>query len=111
LDFSARKVGPKKGAGPLAGRRGENRAVDEHEVLLVVIVAEGLLDLGAHPEDGVLPVGAEPEVTVVHQEVDAVLLAADRIVLGEVDQADIGNPQFETAGAPGIFLDHPVQFQ
>ena len=39
-------------------------------------------DLVAHAQDGVLAPAAQPQVPVVHQEIDAVLFGRDRIRLG-----------------------------
>jgi hypothetical protein len=72
--FVLEVVDLEQGGGAFAGGGGEDGAVDEGEAVVVEIVAGGFDDLVAHLADGVLAAGAEPEVAVVHQEVDAVFL-------------------------------------
>ena len=50
----AEVVGLEEGRGALAGRRGQDRRVDQDEVALVEEVADRLLDLAAHPQRGAL---------------------------------------------------------
>ena len=80
----AEVVGLEQRRGALAGRRGEDRRVDQREVALVEEVADRLLDLAAHPQRRPLAARAQPEVAVLHQERGAVLLGGDRVVLGQV---------------------------
>jgi hypothetical protein len=63
-------------------RRGrEDRRVGEDEPARVEEVADGVDHLVAHAEDRLLALRADPEMPAIHQEVDAVLLRRDRIVL------------------------------
>ncbi len=84
----AEVVGLEERRGPLARGGREDRRVDQHEVALVEEVADRLLDLAAHPQDGVLLRGAEPEVAVVHEERGAVLLRRDRVLGSPVEQLE-----------------------
>ena len=66
--------------GPLADRRREDRRIDAQEAALVEEVVDRLLDFVPDHHDRTLPRRPEPEVPVVEQEVDAVLLRLDRVV-------------------------------
>ena len=48
----------------------------------IEIIAHRLDDFVAHPDDGVLPLAAQPQMPVIHQEVDAVIFGRDRIRIG-----------------------------
>jgi hypothetical protein len=65
----------------LADGAGQDGRVDAHEAALVEEVVDRLLDLAAHAHDGALLAGPQPEVAVVEQEVDAVLLRLDRVLV------------------------------
>src|SRR5206468_2585271 len=64
----------------LADRGGEDRRVDPQEASLVEEVVDRLLDFVPHREDRALTIAPEPEMPVVQQKIDAVLLRLDRIV-------------------------------
>ena len=65
-----------------------------------------LLDLVADREDRALPRAAEPEVPVVEQEVDAVLLRLDRVVRRAVaDDRERFDAELEAAGRARIGAD------
>src|SRR5690606_9191599 len=61
----------------LTDRAGQDRRVDADEVALVEEVVDCLLDFAAYADDRPLLARAEPQVTMVEQEVDAVLLRLD----------------------------------
>jgi len=61
-------------AAPLADRGRQDRRIQSQEAPIVEEVVDRLLDLAANGEDGALPTAAQPEVTVVEQEIDPVLL-------------------------------------
>ncbi len=67
--------------GAFAGSGGEDRRIGEDEAVVVEIVARGLDDLGADAQDRRLPRRTDPEMAVLHQEFDAVLLGRDGIGL------------------------------
>ncbi|OQC35304.1 MAG: hypothetical protein BWX64_02517 [Acidobacteria bacterium ADurb.Bin051] len=115
----AEVVGREERRGPLARRGGEDRRVDPDEVALVVEVVDPLLDLAAHPQRRPLPARTEPEVAVLHQEGDAMLLRGDREVVREVIDPEVGEEQLEAArgaavgphrahGADRRLLRHPL---
>ncbi len=65
--------------GSFAGGRREDGRVEQRESVGVEIVANGPDHLVANAQDGVLPPAAQPQVPVIHQEIDAVLFGRDRI--------------------------------
>ena len=69
----------------LAGRGRENRRVGENEAAAVEEIADGVDDLVANPQDGLLPLRADPEMAAVEEKVDAVLLRRNRIVVRRAD--------------------------
>src|SRR5256712_4243986 len=72
----------------LAGRRCQDRRVDQHEVALMEEIADRLGDLAPEPQECMLLRGAQPEVAVVEEKVGAVLLRADRIVVRQLVNHD-----------------------
>ena len=83
---------------PLADRRGEDRRIDAQEAALVEEVVDRLLDLVADDGDGALSRRAQPEVPVVEQEIDAVLLRLDRIVeRARADDREVSHADLEPA--------------
>ncbi len=78
-----------EGGGVLTGRRGEDGRVHVEEAVVVQPVADGPDDLGAHPQDGPLARGAQPQVAAIHQEFNAVLLGGDGILLGQLHDLDV----------------------
>ncbi len=104
--FAQVKIGDlEQGAGSLAGRRSENRSVDQGESTLVEEVANGFLHRVTHPQDDILTGGAQPQVPPLHQVGDAVLLGSDRIVLGFMDDVELLDRQLETQRAALIGAD------
>ena len=89
----------------LARARREDRRVDEQEALGVHEVAERRDDLGADAQDRLLARRAQPQVAVIHQEVDAVLLGRDRVLRGDEHRGQPGDLQLEAARGPGLGLD------
>ena len=65
---------------------------------VVEVVADGVDDLVADAEDRLLARRADPQVAVIHQEVDAVLLRRDRIVLRFSDDLEAGDVDLVAAG-------------
>ena len=63
--------------GAFAGVGCEDRRVGADEAVGVEVLRCGAHDGGADAEDGGLARGAEPEVAVLHEEVDAVLFEGD----------------------------------
>src|SRR5207244_6848874 len=84
----AEVVGLEQRGGPFRRVRGEDRRVDENEVAVVEEIADGLFDLIADLQHGVLLRGAKPQVAEVHEKRRAVLLGRDRIVLGELNDLE-----------------------
>src|SRR5258705_2467542 len=67
-----------QGARVLADRAGEDRRIDEREVPFIKEVANRLHDLVAHSRDRNLLLGAQPQMAVLEQVCDPVLLRRDR---------------------------------
>ena len=68
--------------GAFAGRRREDGRIHQGEAVRIEIIAHRLDHFVAHADDGVLALAAQPQVAVVHQEIDAVLLGRDGIRVG-----------------------------
>src|SRR5690606_23604840 len=79
----------------LAGGAGQDRRIDADETFAVQKVVDRLLDLVPHAQDGLLLPGAEPEVPVVEEEIDAVYLGLDRVVVGGADDREVGDTHLE----------------
>src|SRR2546421_2797912 len=75
----------------------QDRRVAEDEAVAVEEVADGADDGVADEEYGVLSSRAEPEVTVIHQELCAVLLRRDGIALGALQNFGVHNVNLEAA--------------
>src|SRR6185312_4395874 len=106
----AEVVGLEQVRGPLAGGGREDGRVDERELPLVEEVADALLDLAAYPQGGALPAGAQPEVTVLHEERRAVLFGGDGIVLGEAQDLEAARLDLDADRGALVLLDgaaHP----
>ena len=71
-----------QGGGAFAGCRREDRRVHQHEAVGIEVLAHGPDHLVAHLQDRVLLLAAQPEVPMVHQELDAVLFGGDGIRVG-----------------------------
>ena len=87
--------------GAFAGSGREHRRVGERVALAIHVVAGGALGFGADAEDGGLARSANPEVTLVEEEVDAVFFELDGIRMAFVDflhDLDVGDADFVAAG-------------
>ncbi len=86
--------------GALAGRGREDGRVHQGEAAAVEEVAHRFDDLVPDAQDGALAHGTQPEMTMVHQELDAVLFEGDGIRVLDRDQLldlEVGHIQFEAA--------------
>ncbi len=141
MDFSARKVGPKRVdaaeghggrfdvelaglgevglvvaevvhleelGGSFAGVGGEDGRIGADEVVGVEVFRSRAHDGGADAEDGGLAGGADPEVAVLHEEVDAGFFELDGVggfvgdALGDGDVVDV---ELEAGGGAGVGAD------
>ena len=68
--------------GAFAGRGREDGRIHQREAVRIEIVAHRPDHFVAHADDGVLPLAAQPQVPMVHQEFDAVILGRDGIRIG-----------------------------
>ena len=94
--------------GSFAGVGGEDGWIGADESVGVEVLGGGAHDGGADAEDGGLARGAEPEVAVLHEEVDAVLFEGDGEggfvgdALEDVDGFDV---ELEAGGGAGVGAD------
>ncbi len=91
--------------GPLDGRAGQDRRIDPDVLPLVEEVGDPLLDLRPHAQDRMLLRGAHPEMPLPHQEIDAVLLGRDRVVLRGPQDLDSRGRHLEAARRPLVLPD------
>src|SRR5664280_2295477 len=77
----AKIVGREQSRRTFADIGGQDGRVHEQEAIVVEIVTDALDDRGTYAHDRPLALRAEPQVTVAHQEVDAVLLGRYRVCL------------------------------
>src|SRR4029079_2552745 len=64
----------------LADRGGEDGCVDANEASIVEEVVDRLLDFVTDTEDRLLARASQPQVKVVHQEIDTVLLWLNGVI-------------------------------
>src|SRR5688572_3155414 len=90
--------------GSLADGGGQDRGINAKKPALIEEIMNRLLDLVAHPGDGALAAAAKPEVSVVEQEVDAVLLRLDGIVRrARTDDIETEGAHLQPAGRARVF--------
>ena len=94
--------------GTFAGVGSEDGWVGADEAVEVEVLGRGAHDGGADAEDGGLARGAEPEVAVLHEEVDAVLFEGDGEwgVFGDaLEDFHVFDVEFVAAGGAGVRAD------
>ena len=94
--------------GAFAGVGGEDGWVGADEAVDVEVLGCGAHDGGADAEDGGLARGAEPEVAVLHEEVDAVFFEGDgeRGVFGDaLEDFYVFDVELVAAGGAGVGTD------
>ena len=87
---------------PFAGARRQDGRIHETESAAVEEVPDRFDDLGPDPEDGVLFLRTQPQVSVLHQERRAVLLQRDRIFLGHLKNFDLLDGELVASRRPFI---------
>jgi len=102
------EVDLKEGARPFGGRGGDDGGVDVDEAVVVEPVDDGALDGRPHAHDGPLLAGAQPQVTEVHQEFNAVLFGRDGVIGNVLQDVHRLQPDLIAAGHAGsaIILAH-----
>ena len=101
----AEVVGLEESACVLTDRTRQDGCVDLCEVPVVKEVGDGLLDFVADLEAGALLRRAEPEVSVIQQELDAMFLGLNRVLFGNGSDFQIADPQLKTARRTIIGFD------
>ncbi len=94
--------------GAFAGGGCEDGRIGADEAVGVEVLGGGAHDGGADAEDGGLARGADPEVAVLHEEVDAVLLEGDGVGVGlgdALDDLDVFDVELEAAGGALVGAD------
>src|SRR5690606_23037776 len=83
----------------------QDRSVDAREAALMEEVVDRLFDLAAHAHDRALLLRAQPQVTMIEQEVDTVLLRLDRVLLARPDDLETLERQLVTARCARVSAD------
>ena len=94
--------------GAFAGVGREDGRIGADEAVVVEVLGGGAHDGGADAEDGGLARGAEPEVAVLHEEVDAVLFERDGeggLVGDALEDFDVFDVELEAGGGAGVGAD------
>ena len=82
--------------GSFAGRRCEDGRIDEGESTLVEVVPDGLDERVPHRQDRALPGAAQPQVPLLLEEADAVLLRLDGVAGLALPQAEVLHVDLES---------------
>src|SRR6476469_1390109 len=64
-------------SGSLAGGRREDRSVHQREAVRIEVIADALDHLVTDTQNRMLAAAADPQVTMIHQKIDAVFLGRD----------------------------------
>jgi hypothetical protein len=93
----------------LTDRSRQDRRVHQGEPLLVEVVADGLLDLVAHPGDRGLPAAPEPQVSMLEEESRPMFFGGDRILEARAEDLEAGHRQLVPARRARLFPHDPGQ--
>ena len=88
--------------GSFAGRRREDGRIDEGESTLVEVVPDGLDERVPHRQDRALPGAAQPQVPLLLEEADAVLLRLDGVAGLALQHAKVRSVKLVADGRAGI---------
>ena len=92
----------------LAGGGGEDGRIGANEAVAVKVLGCGAHDFGPDAENGRLPGGANPQMAVLHEEVDTVLFESDGVGVrlgNTLDDLHIFDIEFEAAGSALVGAD------
>ncbi len=92
--------------GALHRGRHEERGVEAHEAALAEELVDGALDLVADAHDGPRAAVPEVEMAVLEEEVDAVLLRRDRVVVAGSDEPHLADAELDAAGRALVGAHH-----
>src|SRR5947208_6328475 len=90
----------------LARVRREDGCVEGQETVAVEVLATGADDLGAYAHDRLLAIRSEPEMAVIEEKGDAVLLRRDRILGGALDDVDIRHAELVSDRSARVGAHH-----
>src|SRR5207249_9953756 len=95
----------------LARVRREDGCVEGQETVPVEVFATGADDLGAHAHDRLLAIRSEPEMAVIEEKGDAVLLRRDRILGGALDDVEIRHAELVSDRSARVGAHHAGHFE
>ncbi len=104
----AEVVDREEGRGAFAGRGGEDGRIGADEAVLVEVLRSGAHDFGPDAENGGLARRAHPQMAMLHEEVDAVLLEGDGVGVGlgdALDDFDVFHVELKAAGSALVGAD------
>ena len=100
-------LGLEEGARRFADGAGEDGSVDVNEPLVVEEVVDRPDDLVPDAHDRDLPRAPQPQVAVLEEEIDAVLLGLDRKVGRRAQDFEVRPGEFDAGGRAGIGAHEP----
>ncbi len=98
----------KERGGAFAGGWREDGRVYQREAMRIEVIANAFHNFVANANRGMLPAAAQPKMTMVHQEIDAVFFGSDRIRVlfrHALDDVRAVYVKLETAMRPGFRAD------
>ncbi len=95
------EVNLEEGGGTFGGGRRDDGGVDVEKAVAVEPVANAADDDGADAHGGPLAGGTQPEVAVLHEELDPMFLGGDGIGVGDAEGFEVADVELETAGDAG----------
>src|SRR5208337_984322 len=104
----AKVIDGKESGGALAGRGSQDGRIGADKAVGIKVLGGGAHDLGTNAEDGGLARGADPEMAMLHEEIDAMLLERDgiRVGLGDaLDDLEVFDIELVTAGGALVGAD------
>ena len=100
-----------EGGRPFTGVRGEDRGIHQDEAPVVEKVPAGTDDFVTNSQDGMLPAGTEPEMPVLHEEPDPVLLRLNGKAFSQMKQLNLRHLELAAPLCPCVRLDGARQDQ
>ena len=112
IGFLVEVIELEQSVGAFADGAGEDGAVHEHEAAVVKELAPAPDDLVADLHQRVLAAGAQPEMASIEQEIDAVVLLADRILFaGVLKDLQVGHGQLHAGRRAAVGTHDAGRFE